>query len=55
MPSSPYFDGCYFDPTYFDAAPCSTGGRPAKGIRRLVRRPEPEPLDEAEEFLAWIP
>jgi hypothetical protein len=20
---SPYFDGCYFDPTYFDAAPCA--------------------------------
>ena len=54
-----YFDGCYFDPTYFDAAPCAVaGGRSAaKGfVRRILRRPpEPEPLDEAEEFLAWIP
>lgn len=43
-----YFDGCYFDPAYFAAAPCPTSG----GGRRY--RPwwdipiiEEEPDDEA--------
>ncbi len=37
MASSPYFDGCYFDPLYFDAsvcAPTATLGRHVRSARR---------------------
>ena len=42
---SPYFDGCAFDPTYFDASVCSTGGRGGGRRVQLIRRPDlPDPL-----------
>ena len=55
---SPYFDGCYFDPDYFDASECTppvvTGGRQAYRSRRTAQLTMPEPLirnDDEEAIL----
>ena len=52
-----YFVGCYFDPTYFDAAPCSTGaGHAVKGPPRrrriVIIPPEPPFIEDDDELFA---
>lgn len=39
-----YFDGCYFDPTYFTAAPCVTN---VGHFRYFPEEPEEPELDDA--------
>jgi len=52
-----YFDGCDFDPTYFDASVCApSGGRGGKGGRRRVMlRPLPpeEPYFDDDDLLTF--
>ena len=45
-----YFDGCYFDPLYFDASACAPGQHLGRHVRGRKRRPFipllPEPVVE---------
>ena len=46
----PYFDGCYFDPLYFNASPCGPGGGGGGPKRRpipIIALPIEEEPDEA--------
>ncbi len=57
-----YFDGCYFDPTYFDASPCGptvtggghkgwpTGSRQARRLEAAMQ----QQLDEDEAFMVVL-
>lgn len=50
---SPYFDGCYFDPTYFDAAACVVPeASPSGPSRRFQQPPRVDPRQELED--SWV-